>query len=454
MAADPSPSGLGETQRALSLPKAFLAGMLAAALALTGGSQAQEQAPSDDAVLAALRVLYRRPDGVPFPQANPPTPAKLALGKRLFSDPALSVNGTVACTSCHDPALGFTDGVPIGRGVARKPLVRHTPHLWNLAWGAAYFWDGRAHTVEEQVRGPIEDPLEMGESLPHLARKLTRDRSYRKAFAEAFPEHPRIGPEQITAALAIHVRSLVSPKTRFDAWADGDETALNTEEKAGFALFNGKAGCSNCHSGWAFTDRSFHDIGLTGSDLGRGKVIDLPAADHAFQTPSLRELAWTAPYMHDGSLATLDAVLDHYDHGVVRRPSLSPDLKRVALSESERSALLAFLATLSSENPPVPASLVAAGPAAAQAVREGTAISQKDKLFQPSAVRIRAGQSLTIVNDDVRTHNVRLDTGPRPFNSGAQEPGQSVLLPFATSGQYQLYCGIHPTMRLDVSVER
>lgn len=444
-----------ETKPAPSLPKAFLAGMLAAALALTGGSQAQEQAPgAAEAALAGFRALYRRPDGVPFPEANPPTPAKLALGKKLFSDPALSVNGTIACTSCHDPALGFTDSVPIGRGVAKKPLVRHTPHLWNLAWGAAFFWDGRARTLEEQVRGPIEDPLEMGESLPRLARKLSRDRSYRKAFAAAFPEHSQIGPDQIAAALATHVRSLVSPKTRFDAWAEGYEAALNAEEKAGFALFNGRAGCSNCHSGWAFTDRAFHDIGLPGNDLGRGKVIGLPAADHAFQTPSLRELAWTAPYMHDGSLATLDAVLDHYDHGVVQRPSLSPDLKRVTLTEPERAVLLAFLATLSSENPPVPAPLVAVGPAAAPAAREGTVISQRDKLFQPSAVRVHAGQSLTIVNDDVRTHNVRLDTGPRPFNSGAQEPGQSVTLPFARPGRYELYCGIHPAMRLDVSVER
>ncbi len=133
---------------------------------------------------------------------------------------------------------------------------------------------------------------------------------------------------------------------------------------------------------------------------------------------------------------------------------LSPDLKRVTLTEPERAALLAFLATLSSENPPVPAPLVAAGPISPPAARDSTAISQKDKLFQPSVVRIRAGQSLTILNDDVRTHNIRLDTGPRPFNSGAQEPGQSVTVPFARPGQYELYCGIHPTMRLDVSVER
>lgn len=159
--------------------------------------------------------------------------------------------------------------------------------------------------------------------------------------------------------------------------------------------------------------------------------------------------------MHDGSLPTLDAVLDHYEHGVVQRPSLSPDIKPIGLTSEERAALLAFLATLSSENPPAPVSALSAARPAALAVADlGTTISQKNKMFQPSSVRLHAGQSLTINNDDVRTHNVRLDTGPKPFNSGAQEPGQSVTIPFTRAGIYELYCGIHPTMQLSVSVER
>ncbi|MGO4264018.1 cytochrome-c peroxidase, partial [Lysobacter sp. TAB13] len=141
---------------------AFLAGATTAALALIGGSQAVEPAQSaTDAGLTAARASYRRPSAVPFPASNPLTPAKLELGRRLFGDPTLSSNGTVSCATCHDPALGFTDGVAIWKGVARVPLVRHTPHLWNLAWGAAFFWDGRARTIEEQVHGPIENPLEM-----------------------------------------------------------------------------------------------------------------------------------------------------------------------------------------------------------------------------------------------------------------------------------------------------
>lgn len=435
-----------------SLIAAFVAGATTAALLLTGGSQAQNAPPKADIV--TLRAGFARPAGVPFPPDNPLTPAKLGLGRRLFEDKRLSVDGTVACTSCHDPALAFTDGVARGQGVAHEKLARHTPHLWNLAWGAAFFWDGRAPTIEQQLRGPIEDRREMGESLPHLAGKLGRDRAYRLAFAKAFPASPAVSETAIVQALATYVRSLVSPKTRFDAWVEGQDMALSSSELAGLRLFTGRAGCSACHSGWAFTDRAFHDIGMPGDDLGRGKVIDLRAADHAFQTPSLRELAWTAPYMHDGSLATLDAVLDHYEHGVLQRPSLSPDIRPLGLSNDERADLLAFLATLSSENPPGPAAVAAATPEAAIVARDGLLVSQKDKLFTPAAIRLHAGQSLTIANDDTRTHNVRLDLGPRPFNSGAQEPGQSVTIPFPAAGAYRLYCGIHPTMRLEVDVAR
>lgn len=224
-----------------SLLNAFLAGATTAALALIGGSQAVEPAQSaTGAGLTAARASYRRPSAVPFRASNPLNPAKLELGRRLFGDPALSSNRTVSCATCHDPALGFTDGVAIGKGVALVPLARHTPHLWNLAWGAAFFWDGRARTIEEQVHGPIESPLEMAETLPHIAVKLSRRPDYRKAFASAFPGSRSIGPDQISASLATYVRSLVSPPTRFDAWVEGDETALTSEEQG--ALRSSPAG--------------------------------------------------------------------------------------------------------------------------------------------------------------------------------------------------------------------
>jgi cytochrome c peroxidase len=384
-----------------------------------------------------------------------PNEARLALGARLFADPILSSDGKTSCAKCHDPALAFTDGVPLGSGVTHRKLARNTPHLWNLAWGESYFWDGRAGSMEEQARGPIENPNEMGQALAAGVRKLKRTPQYRAAFRDAFPGE--VGPteEQVLRALAAFERTIVSPRTRFDRWADGDDAALSGQERAGFALFLGKAGCASCHSGWAFTDRAYHDIGLPGTDRGRGAVIDLPQAEHAFRTPGLRELAWTAPYMHDGRFATLDAVLDHYEHGFEQRTSLSPDQKRISLTSDERAALLAFLDTLSSENPPVPqpwAGGWGGGPAVAAASIATNHVSQKDKAFMPAAIGLKAGEQLTVVNDDTRTHNVRMDTGARPFNSGAQEPGQPIAIPFPVPGTYRVYCGIHPAMQLTVAV--
>jgi cytochrome c peroxidase len=277
-------------------------------------------------------------------------------------------------------------------------------------------------------------------------------------FAAAFPENPRVTEANIRAALASFERTLVSPKTRFDRWVEGDEAALDPEERAGFALFVGKAGCVACHKGWRFTDEAFHDIGLPGPDLGRGEALKLAAADHAFKTPSLRERVWTAPYMHDGSLATLEAVVAHYAGRVIERPALSADLKRrLDLSPEERGQLVAFLATLSSDDPPRPAALPArvqklgAPTEPAVAARE---IRQKGRRFNPGAVVMAVGEALRFVNDDTRTHNVRVDDPRMPAFSEAQEPGDSVVLGFPEAGEFAVTCGIHPEMRLAVTVRR
>lgn len=403
----------------------------------------------DDALWRAAQA-YKRPAALPF-SPDAANAARIALGEALFSDTRLSGPGSFACASCHDPALAFTDGVPLGKGVAGQHLARHTPTLWNLAWGESFFWDGRAKSLEEQAKGPIEHPLEMAGSLADDAVRLAADPPTAARFRQAFPGETVVAPEQVVRALAAYERTLVSPLTRFDKWVEGDRTSLSDEERAGFGLFAGKAGCSNCHSGWAFTDRAYHDIGLPGSDLGRGARLHLPALNHAFRTPSLRELVWTAPYMHDGSLPTLEAVLDHYQHGIVARPSLSPDLPRVDLTDEERSALLAFLATLSSDTPPVPMPLASGGKPDAVAAEAVLRVSQKDKKFSPGAVRMKRGETLTIVNDDKRTHNVRLDGKPA-FDSGAQEPGQTAAIRFDEAGTFHVYCGIHPSMQLDVEV--
>jgi cytochrome c peroxidase len=432
----------------------FLLGVAvcAAALAAAGGWPVRAGGETDPLLVAAQ--AFRRPATVPVPAADPPNPARVALGERLFHDTRLSRDGSRSCASCHDPALAFTDGVARGKGIAGVPLARNTPHLWNLAWGETFFWDGRSGSLESQARGPIENPLEMGQDLEAATRLLSYDPAMRERFEAAFPGEAGPSSGQALRALAAWERMLVSPSTRFDRFAEGDRTALDERERAGFELFVGKAGCVSCHSGWAFTDRAYHDIGLPGEDRGRAAVTGLSATEHAFRTPGLRELAWTGPYMHDGSLTTLDAVVDHYSDGVVQRPSLSPDLPQLRLTGQEREALVAFLGTLSSEDPPTPASLaVEAVVPRAVALADGSrTVSQKDKTFLPGAMRLKAGEQLVVVNDDKRTHNVRLDDARTAFDSGAQEPGQTVRIPFAQPGTYRVYCGIHPAMQLTVSV--
>jgi cytochrome c peroxidase len=428
-----------------------------AALALRPVSQGVRAAEPADA-FAVLKASFARPMFIPHPAGNPPTAAKIALGKRIFEDVELSATGTVACASCHDPKLGFADGEPKGKGVTGRRLVRHTPSLWNVAWSPLLFWDGRASSLEDQIRFPIEHPDEMGSSVANAVDRFSRHDSYVRAFAQAFPtDNPQISPRTIAQALAAYERTLVSPPTRFDRWIAGEPGALSPSELAGFAIFTGKGRCSGCHAGFDFTDHGFYDIGLPASDKGRGAQIGLSAADHAFKTPTLRELAWTAPYMHDGSLATLDDVVRHYESGGVARSTRSRELpQNLALGERESSDLVAFLEALSSETPPQPsreAWVNAAEPAARAPPADTTLVSQANKLFRPQYVRVRSGELLTVLNDDTRTHNVRIYDPRLDYNSGAQEPRETVTIRFPGPGTFEAFCAIHPSMRLTVVVE-
>jgi cytochrome c peroxidase len=233
-----------------------------------------------------------------------------------------------------------------------RPLRRNTPALWNLAWSKHQFWDGRAPSLEAQARAPIEAPDEMGGDWPTIVDRLVADPGMKTEFQAAFPDGLAISQATIAKALAAYVRSLVSPPTRFDAWVAGDGQALHAGELRGFRLFTGKAGCVLCHSGWRFTDDRFHDIGLPGSDPGRSAVPGGTPGQMAFKTPTLREVASTAPYMHDGSLPTLDSVIGHYAGGFIARPSLAPNVRRkLRLTAQERADLVAFLRTLSIPTP-------------------------------------------------------------------------------------------------------
>jgi cytochrome c peroxidase len=442
--------------------RAAVAGGVAAGLAALAGvwlwsstGRLPGAEPADP--LAALKAKFQRPRFVPHPAGNLPTPASIALGKRLFEDKRLSATGTVACASCHDPRLSFADGETTGKGVTGKPLARHTPSLWNVAFSPVLFWDGRASSLEDQVRFPVEHADEMGSSLAAAARRLAADASYARAFAEAFPVSPEVGPDNIARALAAYERTLVSPPTRFDRWVAGTADTLTPAELRGLALFAGRARCIACHTGFAFTDHNFYDIGLPGDDRGRGKAIGLTAADHAFKTPTLRELAWTAPYMHNGALATLEDVVRFYEAGGVVRPTRSKDLPpQLKLTDGERADLIAFLQSLSSATPPLPSGEAWVGsgqPVPPPPPADASVVSQLGKAFTPGRVRLKAGQKLTVLNDDVRTHNVRIYHPKLDFNSGAQEPKESVTVAFPDAGTYEAFCGIHPSMRLTVEVE-
>ena len=442
---------------ARNIATAFLAGGAFGtllALMLVSVPESRAAAPrAEPPALTKLKEAFRRPATVPFPADNPYSEEKRALGEKLFNDPRLSANNAFYCASCHAVDKSYADGKPLGSGVPGRRLARHTPHLWNLAFGRALFWDGRARGLEDQIAFPIQNPDEMAQDLGSLPAKLSADADYPLRFAQAFPHDPAISNENIVRAIATFERTLISPRTRFDRWIDGDAKALNASEARGFRLFTDKAQCANCHSGWNFTDSGFYDIGLPDDDRGRGAVLRLAVAEHAFKTPSLRELRTSAPYMHDGSLATLADVIKHYETGIVARSTLPPELPRkLKLEARERRDLIAFLDTLSGE-PGAPAPPLSPQTTAetSPAVRIST-VSQDDKLFHPGHIAVKRGERVWIVNNDSRTHNVRVFDKQFEFDSGAQEPGETVEMTFPTSGSFLVFCGIHPKMELTVDV--
>jgi len=347
----PRPQGQRAKPRALTAP-AVLAVVIAAVTAIGLAAHGLAAAEPAAGVEAAWRALFQREALPPAPPDNPMSAAKVALGQRLFEDPRLSA-GQRSCASCHRPQRAFSDGRRRALGLNGAPLARNTPPLWNLAWSRHYFWDGRAPSLEAQVVMPIATADEMGGAWPEILPRLNADRDLVAAFAAVFPADPAISEGTVARALATYVRSLVSPNTRFDAWIAGDGAALTPSEVRGFRIFTGKGGCVLCHVGWRFTDDRFHDIGLPGHDPGRGAVSGGAPGLPAFKTPSLREATHTAPYMHDGSLPSLAAVVKHYAGGFRRRPSLAPNLRRgLKLSAGERADLIGFLKTLSSDGDP------------------------------------------------------------------------------------------------------
>ncbi|MDD9952330.1 MAG: tryptophan tryptophylquinone biosynthesis enzyme MauG [Zetaproteobacteria bacterium] len=300
------------------------------------------------------RKDYQRPKSVPYPDENKYSKAREELGKTLFFDPRLSSSNWISCATCHNPAFSWGDGLPLATGHGMKILGRRTPTILNLAWGEdALFWDGRSDSLEDQALGPIEAAGEMNLPLDQMEKKLQAIASYKPLFEKAYPKEG-ITRDTVAKAIATYERGVVSGEAPFDRYVKGDDKAISKAAQRGFVLFNEKARCNICHSGWRFTDDSFHDIGVPGKDLGRGKVLEEASLNHAFKTPTLRNADHRGPFMHDGSEADLAAVIDLYNiGGREKRKTLSKDIKPLGLTKSEQADLIEFLHTLTSEDKPV-----------------------------------------------------------------------------------------------------
>ena len=331
----------------------FALGFAAAVVAARDGG-GLPKAPAPTPSYRETVKKFSRPTSIPSPSDNQPTLERETLGRMLFFDPRLSGSQWISCATCHNPALHWGDGLPKGIGHGMKELGRRTPTILDLAWAPALFWDGRAESLEEQALGPIRSSGEMNMPLESMVARIRDIPEYRDRFAKAYPNLP-VDEVAVAKAIACFERTVVSGQAPFDRWVAGDEGAISEQAKRGFILFNGKASCVECHSGWRFTDDSFHDIGLSDSDLGRGKLLpDFDTMQHAFKTPTLRNVDGRAPFMHDGSEKSLADVIELYDlGGRARRPSLAKEIKPLHLSDDEKRDLLAFLETLTSVDPPV-----------------------------------------------------------------------------------------------------
>ena len=330
---------------------AIAIGLMTTATALAGSSDKQE---------AELRKIfggeYVRPTTVPYTEENPYSDAKRDLGHVLFFDQRLSKNGNQSCVSCHHPGLGWEMGIPKALGLQEMPRKSQT--LLNLAWQSSWFWDGRADSYEKQFNMALASPKALGMSPEELEKRLRPVAGYQPLFKKAFPDAKageEVSTKNVAQAIEIYQRGIVSGIAPFDRWVAGDANALSAEAKKGALIFAKKANCIACHGGWNFSDDGFHDVGLEDADIGRGKhVAGVESLQHAFKTPTLRSIASRAPFMHDGSVATLEAVVEHYDKGgTAKRASLAPEMKKLKLSSQEKKALVEFLKSLTGEDAPV-----------------------------------------------------------------------------------------------------
>jgi cytochrome c peroxidase len=362
---------------------------LGAVLALAGLALAVHA--SDELGTPVTLQIPANLDGPPIPKQNPLTREKVALGEKLFFEKALSQDRSIACASCHDPRLGFSDGRTTARGIRGQTGMRNTPTLLNIAYVPELFLDGRAGSLEEQALGPILNPTEMGlPSVAAIESRLAADQGYRPLFEAAFHD-PRPTAEHAAQAIASFERTLVALTSPVDRFLAGDKAALSPEAARGWIVYRRRAGCASCHFVDphlpVFSEMTFRSLGVgfttkpfaeataqadrieaaaksspaelaaikaepASSILGR-YLVTLERKDIGrFRTPGLRDIARTAPYMHDGSLPTLHAVVDFYDKGGEPIPTKHPSIRRLELTEQEKSDLVSFMEAMNTDPSP------------------------------------------------------------------------------------------------------
>lgn len=323
-----------------------------------GALDAREQSPSSAAPTSTppsdtlpAELALDPPFGLVAVGADAPKldAAAARIGRKLFFDPLLSVDRSLSCASCHRPEHGFADAQATSLGVHGARTTRNAPSLFNRALGASFMWDGRAPTLAEQVLQPIENPSEMGSKLDDVVARLRGEREYAALFRSELGGEP--SKELLARSLSAFVGTLWLGDSPVDRFQGGDAAALSDRERTGLWVYESKARCWRCHSGTNFTDEELHNTGVGVKDgiaeEGRFAVTHDDADRGRFKTPTLRGLAFTAPYMHDGSLATLREVVDYYARGGNANAHLSPEIEKLELTEEEKGSLIAFLEALS-----------------------------------------------------------------------------------------------------------
>lgn len=350
-------------RNALSFPMAAtLAAALLSACAMFSSTVTMAELEADN----PLRALPTDLVGHDLQLTDLPTAPeseKARLGRWLYYDTRLSADNTIACATCHKPENGFSEPTPVSTGIDGQLGGRKAPSFINavFAFYPETFWDGRAASLEEQAIGPIANPIEMGNTHEVAVQTIADIEQYGPFFERAFGD-PAVTLDRIAEAIADYERTRVSHNSRYDQWRDGDDeepgyvSPLSDEEILGSELFFGKALCATCHVGTSFTDSKYHNLGVgwdpagtNFADEGRVAVSGVDADRGAFKTPGLRETTLHAPYMHDGSIATLREVIEHYNAGGIPNPTLSPKMKVLNLNEAEIDAMLAFMHALEGE---------------------------------------------------------------------------------------------------------